>query len=300
MKKEYDVVLLTEPRYENPQNPDWYVCQILHEDELVITALESKGLRVCRVDWSRSDFDWSSTRLAVFRTTWDYFNRFEEFSVWLDYVSKQTSLLNPYQLIRWNLNKRYLLDLAAKGIRIPPTQLVEKGSFRNLDDYFSKWNCTELIIKPCVGGTARHTYRINGNNVSEHQAILDRLSAQEDMLIQPFLTSITERGEISALMFGGEFSHAVLKKAKTGDFRVQDDFGGTVYPYDIAPEEKLLAEQAVRACLVMPAYARVDIIYDHNDQPAISELEIVEPELFFRFRPEAAGLLAGEIAGALY
>lgn len=291
----YDVILLTEPRYENPVDPTPYQQQILTEDGIVRAALEKEGLRVARVDWSRPGFDWGGTQLAVFRTTWDYFYRIHEFLPWLDDTATKTQLMNPYPLIRWNLNKRYLLDLEAKGVRIPPTRLVARGETWDLKNSFNEWNCAELIIKPCVGGTARHTYRISPEECAAQQLVFDGLCKEEDMLVQPFLTSITEVGEVSLLLFGGMYSHAVIKRAKAGDFRVQDDFGGTALPYTPTEAELQLAHQCVRACAVQPAYARVDIVYDPEGYPSVSELEMIEPELFFRFQPEAAELLVREV-----
>jgi glutathione synthase/RimK-type ligase-like ATP-grasp enzyme len=296
---EYDVVLLTEPRYENPVNPDWYETQILREDGYVMAALRESGLRVIRVDWSRPDFDWSSTRLAVFRTTWDYFNRYAEFDAWLERVHTQTRLLNPYQLVRWNLNKRYLLDLQDRGVPIVPTQYVPCGDAFRLTEALAHWQVPEIIIKPCIAGTARHTYRVTPDNLSQHQLIFDGLIAEEDMLVQPFLPSVLERGEVSVLVFNGQCSHAVLKRAQKGDFRVQDDFGGTVHAHEMTDAERDLALQAVSACTPAPAYARVDMMYDCTGQPVIGELEMIEPELFFRFRPEAAVDLAEAIVNAL-
>ncbi len=297
--KKYDVVLLTEPRYENPQAPNWYETQILNEDKIVRDALEKQDLRVHRLSWDDPDFDWSSTRIAVFRTTWDYFFRFDEFQKWLEKVGNLTQLLNPVELIKWNVNKRYLLDLQASGIPIVPTRLVKRGGFFALENGFSEWDVAEIIIKPCVGGTARHTHRVCPENLAAHQEIFNKLVAEEDMLVQPFLPSVLERGEVSALMFGGKFSHAVLKIAKPGDFRVQDDFGGKASPHEILPDELSLAERVLAVCSPRPAYARVDILYDLDGKPSIAELEIIEPELFFRFKPEAGKLLADEILKAL-
>ncbi|MCB0621412.1 MAG: hypothetical protein KDC43_25940, partial [Saprospiraceae bacterium] len=119
--KAYDIVLLTESRYEQPAEIDWYVQNILTEDGLVQRALEERGWRVGRFDWARPDFDWSVTRTALFRTTWDYFHRFAEFSAWLERAGAQTTLINPQALIRWNMDKHYLRDLEQRGVRTIPT-----------------------------------------------------------------------------------------------------------------------------------------------------------------------------------
>ena len=72
--------------------------------------------------------------------------------------------INSYSLIKWNLDKTYLLDLEKKGINIPKTILVKRKEKISLKDLFSKTNWKEAIIKPTVSGAARHTYRINHNN----------------------------------------------------------------------------------------------------------------------------------------
>lgn len=293
--KQYDVILLTESRYENPPNPDWYEQNILTEDGYVIAELERQGLKVKRLNWAAPDFDWSTTRLAVFRTTWDYFDKIGQFLPWLDHVATQTELLNPYKLVRWNIDKHYLLDLQNRGIRIIPTHVVERGEFCDLASQMIQFDNTEIIIKPCVAGTARHAYRVNQENLEELQAIFNALVREEAMLVQPFQHSVLERGEVSIVVIGGLARHAVLKVAKPGDFRVHDDFGGSVHPYEITPVERDLAERAFASCSPRPAYARVDLILDNEGQAAISEFEVVEPELFFRFNPDAARLLAEEI-----
>ncbi|MFN0035148.1 MAG: RimK family alpha-L-glutamate ligase [Saprospiraceae bacterium] len=293
--KKYDVILLTEHRYENPPEPDWYDQQILTEDGYVIAALERHGLKVMRLDWATPHFDWASTRLAVFRTTWDYFDKIGQFLPWLDHVATQTALLNPYPIVRWNIDKHYLLDLQNRGIHIIPTHIVERGQACNLAQQMTRFDTPELIIKPCVAGTARHAYRVNRENLEELQAIFNALVAEEAMLVQPFQRSVMERGEVSVVVIGGVARHAVLKVAKPGDFRVHDDFGGSVHAYEPTLAERELAERACASCSPLPAYARVDLILDNEGQPAISEFEVVEPELFFRFNPEAAGLLAEEI-----
>jgi hypothetical protein len=106
---------------------------------------------------------------------------------------------------------------------------------------------------------------------------------------------VLQRGEVALMFFNGQYSHAVLKVAKPGDFRVQDDFGGTVHNYTPTDEEIRLGEQTVQACAIVPVYARVDIIEDNNSVPAVSELEIIEPELWFRFHPPSAEQLAEAI-----
>ena len=201
--------------------------------------------------------------------------------------------------MRWNVDKHYLKDLERSGVRIVPTEVVEQGEACDLAAFFDTFEVDELIIKPCIAGTSRHTYRVRRDTLAERQTTLNQLLAEESMLVQPFLRSIPERGEVSLIVIGGEVRHAVLKIAKPGDFRVQDDFGGSAHAYEATPAERDLALQVLAACPEKPAYARVDIVTDNEGLLAITELELVEPELFFRFNPATAGLLAEEIRRGL-
>ncbi|MBN4052108.1 hypothetical protein JYT53_01250, partial [Cytophagaceae bacterium AH-315-L13] len=254
---------------------------------------------VARVDWANPNFDWSSTEVALFRTTWDYFNRFEEFSNWLNEASTKTKLINPAEQIRWNIDKHYLRDLEKKGINITPTVYIEPRETTNLQELHEKNNWNETVLKPAIAGAARHTYRLNLDNLSEYENIFQELISSETMMLQPFQYNVIEQGEVAYMLFGGKFTHAVLKVAKPGDFRVQDDFGGTVHQYDPTNEEIEFAEQAVLACDPLPAYARVDVIRNNNKQLAVTELELIEPELWFRFHPPAADKLAETVADIL-
>ena len=290
--KAIDVVILTDKRYVNPIERNEYIENILLEDQLVQEALEKEGLKVKRLSWDDADFDWNTTKYALFRTTWDYFDRFTEFSAWLTEVSQQTILLNSAKMIHWNIDKHYLQDLDKKEVAIVPTYFIEKGDSRTLAEIHQEISWKETILKPCVSGAARHTYKLNPENIHEYEAIFKELIANESMMLQPFMHQIVTKGEISLIVINGTYTHSILKKAKKGDFRVQDDFGGSVHGYQPSQEEIEFAEKAVQACIEPPMYARVDMIWDNKDQLAISELELIEPELWFRFNYDAATQLA--------
>lgn len=288
----YDFVVLTDDRYVAPTILDENVQNILTEDGLVLDALKANGHRVTRISWSDPEFNWGSTQTVIFRTTWDYFDRFEEWKEWLASTSKLTQMINPYALINWNMDKHYLRDLNDRGINIPATRYIEIGEETNLKALYHETGWTDCILKPCVSGASRHTYKLNIDTLQEHEEIFQTLIVKEAMMLQPFQKNVVEKGEVSLMVMGGEFTHAVLKVAKPGDFRVQDDFGGTVHLYDPSSEEIAFAEKAVAACDPQPTYARVDIIRDNSDQLALIELELIEPELWFRLKPESAQVLA--------
>lgn len=291
----YDITILTAEPYLNPLQPDWYVQQILLEDQLLRSALERKGLRVHRMDWSTAAFDWTETASVIFRSTWDYANRYDEFVAFIHSAAARTRLINPFETVLWNLDKHYLRDLHHRGISIPETLYIEQQSRVTLEETFRSSGFTEAILKPTFSAGARHTYRVTGTNVRDLESHFQQLIALESMMMQPFLHSVLTHGEITLVIIGGTFTHAVHKKAKEGDFRVQDDFGGTVHHYDPSPEEIAFAERTIAACSPMPLYARVDMLRDHNGRLVVSELEAIEPELWFRFHPPAADRLADAI-----
>jgi glutathione synthase/RimK-type ligase-like ATP-grasp enzyme len=288
----FDAIILTDARYVNPPRVDWYVDNVLREDGMVMEALEKRGLKVNRVNWDNPDFDWSTARYVIFRTTWDYFDRFPEFSEWLERIKDVTSMINPYDTIRWNLDKHYLGDLRRKGINIPPTLFIETGDPRSLVEITASTGWTEFVLKPVVSGGARHTYRLNQDNIGDHEGIFRDLLSSESMMLQEFQSRVINEGEVAHMLFGGKYSHAVLKKAKEGDYRVQDDFGGSVHDYHASPSEIEFAERVVSLCDPVPVYARVDVIRDNVGELCVSELELIEPELWFRNSPQAVELFA--------
>ncbi len=291
----FDITLLTASAYLNPEHPDWYVQQILTEDDLLRSALEREGLRVHRIDWTNSTFDWTTTRSVVFRAVWDYTNRYEEFLSFVNSVSTKTILINPLEIILWNLDKHYLRDLKNRGINIPQTIYIEKGETITLRQLHGKNNFRETILKPAMSAGARHTYRLNNDDLDKHEDVFQRLIKNEAMMLQPFLHSIIDRGEITLIVIGGKYTHAILKRTKPGEFRVQDDFGGTVDAYVPTTEKISFAEHVVSVCNPVPSYARVDMIIDNSGNLAVSELELIEPELWFRFEPTAAIALSENV-----
>ncbi len=294
-----DVALLTDSRYLQRKPEDQYVSNIFLEDDILTEALNEQGISALRVSWDDPHFDWSSVRLVLFRTPWDYFFRYPEFSKWIATVSGQTRLVNPPALINWNIDKRYLRDLQQKGIRIPPTVFVEKGEKQSLPELFHQQQWSEGIIKPVVGGAARHTYRFGTSDLNEVSGLFSSLIDEEAMLLQEYQPSIISRGEVAFMVMNGKFTHAVLKKAKAGDFRVQDDFGGTLHDYQATAEEIAFAENVVKHCPEFPLYARVDVMWDNAGNPCVSELEVIEPELWFRRHPSSADVLAEGIVNLL-
>ena len=313
-----NVVVLTDRRYvgnDLATGPvEGYVENVILEDTLVCDALARRGLRVSRHAWCDSDVNWSNITGAVFRTTWDYFDRWPAFSAWLETAASKTILLNAPDILRWNLDKHYLQDLKAEGIAVVPTAYLPQGSALPLFEVMERRGWDDVVAKPAIAGGAYDTYRITQTEDTtlvfpipptpqDCETLWRTLVAKQDMLIQPFLNDVVESGEISLIWIDGEVTHGVRKNAKKDDFRVQDDHGGTVQPIHLSPELVQAAKDIMAKCIQQcerrdweaPLYARVDLMRGEHGQWLVSELEMVEPELWFRFCPSAADVLANAI-----
>ena len=287
-----DITLLTCRAYYKPDNVTPYIQNILLEQELLKSAFESQGLKVDITYWDNPSYEWQQTKSVLFRTVWDYFERFDEFWDWLEQVKTKTRLINSYELIKWNIDKHYLRDLKNNGIQVVPTYFADRGNNISLQEIANLNDWKHIVIKPAISASAFNTYKINNDEIEQKEQLFHELLQTHDMLVQPFFPTISELGEASLMVFGGKFTHAILKKAKAGDFRVQDDFGGTVHDYNPTQEEINFAEKVFQSCTSMPIYGRVDIVWDSNKHIYRSELEIIEPELWIRNRPESANKIA--------
>ena len=208
---------------------------------------------------------------------WDYFEEREaEFLSAMDAAAKQTTVLNPPKLLRWNADKSYLEELADKGAPVIPTIRVDRVSEAIADRAFSEFGTDRIVIKPQVGGGAwRQVLLSKGDAWPE----ADQLPPA-GTLIQPFLPSVVEEGEYTFLYFGGAFSHGLVKTAAKGDYRIQSMYGGTERPYEPSADELARAEAVLGSLGETPLYARVDLLRGLDGQLALIELEMIEPYLY--------------------
>lgn len=256
------------------------------EDDKLLNFLKEKGLNIKKVIWNDQQINWENYSLAILKSPWDYFDLIEDFYIWLDQLeAKKVKLLNPIEVVRWNANKQYLQEIEAAGLKITPSFFVENKESVNLEHFFEKFNTSKLIVKPCVSGGAKNTFKVNEDNVTEVNQKLNLLIQDEDFIIQPFLPEILESGEWSFIFFNGVYSHSLIKQAKPGDFRVQPAHGGSVHPQK--PTEELIAkaQQYVKLFAKDCLYARVDGTFV-NGEFLLMELELIEPFLFLNTEPE--------------
>ena len=265
------------------------------DDRLLAAALDERGARTTPVVWSDTDVDWTSFDAILVRSCWDYFLRADEFFEWLTQLQvSRAHVQNPVRTLRWNAEKTYLRELEAVGIPVVPTHWMESGATESLADIRRRTGWSELVVKPAISGSAHETWRASPSAGYADDERLEAMTASGCVLVQPLVDVIAADGEWSLVFIDGEYSHAVLKRPRMGDFRVQIEHGGTFTATE--PPESVIA-QARTALRAAPAergdmlYARVDgCVVD--DDLLLMELELIEPVLFLATSAGAADRLA--------
>jgi hypothetical protein len=265
MNGSFDIVLVTCGAMPNG-DPD---------DDLLREALSAAGLTWTQVAWDDSAFDWSSARCALLRTPWDYYLRPGEFVAWADRAATQTQLHNSAPLLRWNHDKRYLRELESAGTPIVPTAWLENGAHADLDGVLRERGWTEAVTKPVVSADAWQTQRIRLG--AEPAQPLPELP----MMAQPYLASVEGDGERCHIFINGgadgpdTFSHVVRKLTP---LLPRDVEAVAAEPRE---DEVALARSVLDQIPGDWLYARVDTMRDAEGTPLLSELELIEPTLFF-------------------
>jgi hypothetical protein len=271
------------------------------DDQFLVGALAEIGVRGVARCWDTPAEPWEGYDAVVIRSCWDYHYRVEEFSAWLDDLERRAvRVFNPIPTLRWNIRKNYLQDLASDGIDVVPTAWVARGCDRPLADLMIDHGWRDVVVKPTISATAFETWRVRLEPTAADEARFARLVSRCDMMMQPYLAHIESEGELSLVFLGGSFSHAVRKRPRLGEFRVQAEFGGTD---ELAEPGDSLISQAARVAARTPTpclYVRVDGCAVQG-RLVLMELEAFEPTLFLHHHPDAARRLAeaiGEAVGA--
>lgn len=260
--------------------------ELTDDDDPLREAFASAGWQVRPAVWSDPIVD---ADLALIRSTWDYTSRAEEFLARLDEIALRMPLWNPAATVRWNADKRYLMQLADAGIPVPATTMVPRGSTTDLADVLQELASDEVVIKPLVGAGGYRTWRAGaGDEVAWAAAI-----QTHDLLVQRYLPEVASEGEWSLVFLAGSYSHAVIKLPAGGEFRVQQQHGGT---WRVAQPGTGLVAAAERVLAAIPhpwQYARIDGI-QAGGQFVLMEAELIEPQLFL---PSAPGSAERLVAG---
>jgi hypothetical protein len=249
----------------------------------LLAALRSSGLSAEALPWDAPDADFASAHVTLLRSTWNYPEHTQRFLAWVDRVAGSATLRNPAHVVRWNAHKGYLLDLAARGVPVTPTCLVHRGDRQPLADVMGAHGWREVVVKPAVSAASRDTLRVGPSALERGEAHLRALAAREDVLVQPFLSSVEGHGERAIVWIDGAPTHAVRKSP-----RFSGDVESVSAAVAIADDEAALAQRAVAAAPGPLLYARIDVARDDDGHPVVMELELIEPSLFF---PQSPGAL---------
>jgi glutathione synthase/RimK-type ligase-like ATP-grasp enzyme len=263
------------------------------DDRLSVPLLEGLGIDVEPAIWSDSGIEWQRFDAVILRSTWDYHRRPVEFRDWLHRLeSDGVPMWNPATLARWNMDKRYLRDLAERGIPTVPTAWISMGDGVDLRGLMESRGWSDAVLKPVIAATSYRTVRVSRADVGR------RMSEPGEAMLQPFVPRVADEGEWSLVFLGGEYSHAVLKRPAAGDFRVQEEFGGSSQTAD-APRTLRASAARVLAAVDHPwLYARVDGVRDDDGGLLLMELEMLEPLLFLAHHPDAPTRFADAIRHA--
>jgi len=269
--------------------------EISASDRLARQALEARSAAVEARAWNARGADWAGFDAIVLRSNWDYHFEPEAFLGWLDRLERAGARIwNPPALVRWNLSKAYLLELAGAGVPTVPTVLLEDETRAGIETVMTARGWRRVVLKPVISASAHDTRLVSAATLDEAGAALASGRVRRPLLVQPFVEEIQIRGEWSLVFIDGEMTHAVLKRPAVGEFRVQPRLGGTVETPAPPEVARAVARAALAALPVAPLYARIDGV-ETDAGFLIMEVEVNEPGLFFPHAPAAADRFAGAL-----
>ena len=258
------------------------------DDALTYEPLAALGWQVHPVSWRSTDTDWSTYDAVTIRTPWDYQQAPQAFLEALARIEASgVPMENSLDLVRWNIDKTYLLHLEEQGVKIIPTQWSAPFQREAIEGWWKYWNTSELIIKPTISANADDTFWLTRQASEKVWETLAQTFRQRPFMVQPFIPAILEEGEYSLFFFGGSYSHTIVKIPKPNDFRVQEEHGGLIQSAEPAPELLRTARQVYKAVPHNPLYARIDLVRLPSSKFALMEVELIEPSLYFRTDAES-------------
>ena len=271
--------------------------QLSEDDRLAAHELRAQGAAIESAVWDSPLVDWSRYDAVVVRSTWDYHLKRTEFEHWLAHLDAVgAAVFNPTSLVRWNIDKHYLGDLASRGVPIAPTMFLERGD-SGLGQLFAQLEWTDVVIKPTVSANGHETRRVSLRHEQGEGNWFQRVHAAHDLVVQPYFEEIVTRGEWSFVFFAGQYSHAVLRMAAPGAFSRQHGQSTSLL---VDNPRGLIIQQAEEVTGHLPngwLYVRVDG-FERNGSLVVTEVELIEPSLFLAQHPSAPRRFATAIRHA--
>lgn len=273
-----------------------------HDTPLLLTALRDRGVDAAPVVWHGDD-DLAGFDLLVIRSPWDYPERPAEFAAWLDRADAATRVLNPPPVVRWNLDKHYLRDLAAIGIRVVPTDYARTADEARAA--LEGHRAGRIVVKPAVSAGARDTGLFDASDPAA-VALAERIVTEGGVaMIQPEVPELSAGGEKALYAVDGRFTHAIAKGALLA--HGGGLLGGVYVEHpelvEATDAERAFADEVLRAVADVtghgiPLYARIDTVDSVAHGLVVLEVELVEPALNLHVAPHAIDLVADSIARA--
>lgn len=291
--KQLDLVILSNEEFSKniwDHHPD---------DQLLLKELHQEGLQAKILDW-RDDLSNSPSHAYLFRSTWGYYTQLSEFKKLLSQLSKTSSMVwNSLDLIRWNLSKKYLFELAKAHVPIIPSKRVKIHPEIFFDQLWEEFESDSLVVKPLVGAGSHLIFKIDSDlSTPENLRNLSALLNQE-VIVQKFQSSVLQEGEFSLIFIEGEFSHCIQKRPEESDFRCHEKFGASINLSTCPPEALHRARKILKLLPEESLYARLDFLRNEAHHFSLLEIELIEPDLFLRHAPSAAKSLAQALAKRL-
>ena len=243
--------------------------------------------------WDDPALCWGDFDAVYICTPWDYPQKQQQFIDVLTAIDRSPAVLvNDLSLVHWTLKKSYLQELAERGAAIVPSLWYEVFDADQIAGWFEAFGAGKVVVKPQVGANAQDTFVLVQPVAETTVAVLAGTFANKPFFVQPFMQRVQTDGEYSLFFFGNEYSHAIRKVPKPGDFRTQEEHGAEIL--SIAATAGMIAAAARILALVhpVPAYVRADFVADEDDNFLLMELELIEPSLYLRTDEHAAGRFA--------
>ena len=279
------IAFLASPNYETTlaQCPDF-----INEFDLFEQEFARLGASLERVHWRDPSVDWKRFDRVIPKSCWDYSEHPAEFVAFLNRMrDEQIPFRNDLEVVTWNMRKNYLLDLQARGLKVGELTVVKQGTRLDFEAVKKRFGNGMIVAKPSISAGARNTVRCQAPDLSEHRVMFEEVLTRCDVILQPFFPEVVDDGEYSIFFFGGQYSHALVKKPAAGDYRAHQRFGARNIRYEPTEREIEQALQFVKAAPRACAYARVDVFRRGGDL-VLMELELIEPYLYLEQAPKTS------------
>ncbi len=257
--------------------------KLTSDDLLAIPLLKKYGHSVSPLIWEHSSKEnLKGIEALIFRSCWNYHRNFLLFRKWLeDLKAIKIPIFNSLEIMKWNLNKKHILELAP-DINIPKSSHFKiKKSLTQLElqSLFESSGSHKLVIKPAVSLNGHDTFLFDRDELPKALTKTNELLIDREVLVQEFIPEIQTQGEVSLVYFNHQFSHAVRKIPAAGEFRVHSEYGGKRIAIEASHEARNYAERLLKHLKEQTLFARIDLV-EAKTGPVLIELEVTDPMLY--------------------